>query len=86
MAPLSSLRGTRRRQTRLGLQQPAYQLVEGVASDPPVRMVGRLGEERVGLGLLLKPIRFGFIPAPLIPSCIPPQQQWNQAQIPPGPW
>jgi hypothetical protein len=45
-------------------QQAVHQLVEDLADEPPVRMVGGLGQERMGLGLLLKLIRFGFILAP----------------------
>src|SRR5215211_3691729 len=68
-----SLGGTRRGQALLGLQQPAHQLVQGVAGDPPVRMVGGLSEQRVGLGLLLKthPVRVHPRPSSSRPVCPP---------------
>src|SRR5215213_9901465 len=75
MPPVLSLGVTRRGQALLGLQQPvqdqqpAHQLVQGVAGHSPVRMVGGLGEKRVGLGLLLKTHPVRVHPRP--PSSLP---------------
>jgi hypothetical protein len=77
---------SRRGQAPLGLQQPVqdqqppHQLIQGVAGDPPVRMVGGLGEKRVGLSLLLKthPVRVHPRPCSSRPRL--PHQQRNQTQ------
>jgi hypothetical protein len=67
-------------------QPPPHQLVQGPAGHSPVRMVGGLGEQRVGLGLLLKTHQVRVHPRPRHPIPDAPQQQWKQTQrCPKGP-
>jgi hypothetical protein len=73
MPPVLSLGGTRRGQALLGLQQPvqdqqpAHQLVQGLAGDPRVRMVAALARSAWASVCSSRPIRFGFILAPRHP-------------------
>src|SRR5215207_1556656 len=93
MPPVSSLGGTRWCQALLGLQQPvqdqqpAHQLVQGVAGDPRVRMVGGLGEKRVGLGLLLKthPVRVHPRPPRHPAPYAPPAAMESDSEMPERP-
>ena len=92
-ATVSSLGGTRRGQALLGLQppvqdqQPVHQLIQGMAGDPRVRMVGGLGEQRVGLGLLLKthPVRVYSLPLVIPSPCAPAAAAESATAMPEGP-